>query len=61
MMRNDTLAFLACVLPAEGYYCAVVFDSPNPRPGIDFPRQHLCTTLDELTDVLLAARAVPAK
>lgn len=54
MMRNETLAFLTCVLPAEGFYCAVIFDTAHPRPGIDFPRQQFCTSIEELTDVLLA-------
>jgi len=58
MMRDETLAFLACVLPAEGYYCAVVFDSPNPKPGVDFPRQKFCSTIEELTDVILASDKV---
>lgn len=53
MAPNDTLAFLKCVLPSEGYYCAVIFDTANPRPGVDFPRQQFCSTLEELCDVLL--------
>lgn len=53
MMRNETLAFLTCVLPAEGTYCAVIFNTANPRPGVDFPRQQFCASIEELTDVLL--------
>ena len=49
----DTIAFLRCVLPSEGYYCAVIFDVSNPKPGIDFPRQQWCSTIEELAEVLL--------
>lgn len=54
MQPSDTAAFLRCVLPAEGFYVAVIFDTPHPRPGIDLPRQIVCETIDELTRVLLA-------
>ena len=53
MPPNATNAFLKCVLPAEGFYCAVVFMVANPVPGIDFPRQYFFETVDELADTLL--------
>lgn len=55
MLRSDTLAFLQCVLPAEGYYCAVIFDTAHPKPGIDKPRHQFFRTVEELTDAVLAA------
>lgn len=53
MPPNATTAFLKCVLPAEGFYCAVVFMVANPVPGVDFPRQYFFETVDELADALL--------
>jgi hypothetical protein len=57
MTRNDTIAFLTCVLPPEGYYCAVIFNVAKPKPGVDFPRQIFCKSIEELADVLLAQDA----
>lgn len=54
MTRNDTVAFLTCVLPPEGFYCAIVFNSPKPRPGIDKPRHFFVDNLESLADVILA-------
>lgn len=45
--------FLECVLPDKGYYIAVVFNAAHPRPGIDFPRQVVCSTIDELARILI--------
>ena len=53
MTRNETIAFLRCVLPPEGYYCAVIFNTAHPKPGIDKPRQVFVDTIEELADVLL--------
>lgn len=55
MTRNDTIAFLTCVLPGEGFYCAVAFDTAHPRPGVDRPRQKFFQSIDELADFLLGA------
>src|SRR5882724_5909205 len=54
MTRNDSLAFLTCVLPADGYSCAVIFNSNSPRPGIDKPRHVFCETIEQLTETILA-------
>lgn len=54
MPPNATLAFLRCVLPAEGWYCAVSFDTATPRPGIDFPRQQFFATIEELAQAVVA-------
>src|SRR5882724_8039363 len=54
MLRSETLAFLTCVLPSEGFYCAVIFNTAHTKPGVDFPRQQICASLEELTDVILA-------
>lgn len=54
MTRNDTIAFLTCVLPAEGFYCAVVFNTAHPRPGLDLPRQLFFDNIAELADCLIA-------
>ena len=45
MTRNDTIAFLTCVLPPEGQYCAVVF---NPKPWHQF-----FETIGQLADFIL--------
>lgn len=45
MPLSETIAFLRCVLPDEGYYCAVVLD---PRP-----RQYFFSTIEELADAIL--------
>lgn len=55
MLPSETVAFLKCVLPDEGYYCAIIFDVARPRPGIDKPRQIFVETIEELANVLLGA------
>src|SRR4051812_25659066 len=49
MMPSETIAFLRCVLPAEGSYCAVVF---NPRP-----KQTFFDTIEGLAEFILRSDA----
>jgi hypothetical protein len=53
MTRSDTVAFLTCVLPPEGYYCAVIYKTAHPKPGIDKPWQKFFETIEQLADFIL--------
>ena len=49
MTRSDTVAFLTCVLPPEGIYCAAVFKTQTSRPHHVF-----FETIEQLSDFILA-------
>jgi hypothetical protein len=48
MTRNDTIAFLTCVLPPEGFYCAAVFRTKTSKPWHSF-----FDTIERLADFIL--------
>ena len=53
MTRNDTIAFLTAVLPPDGFYCATIFETTHPKPGVDRPRQKFCSSIEELATIVL--------